>query len=228
MKRSLAITAVAVVCGGTVAVTTAAYASGGDGTPAEQSGGTLSGWLDGVSGALAADDPEGDTFTCRLPKDAPALPDFGDLPALPKVSELPELLYSEQAVRDRDSGEVSYQVTQLGKVTDSTDGTLTVESADGTAWEWTLTDETKVYANGRDAEASSLEAGDRVLVDGTRDGDTRRAGNITNPAPQIGLGTDFGPPERMREALPDKLGELLPRLDGCDESQKREGTGTAA
>jgi hypothetical protein len=228
MKRSLAILAVTVVCGGTVAVTTAAYASDGDGdgNGSDESEGTMFGWLDGAGGTITSDDP-GETFTCRIPEGLPR-PDFKGFPDLPKLTDLPQLLYSEQAVRDRDSGEVTYQITQLGEVTESADGSLTVESADGTSWVWELTDDTMVYADGREAEASSLETGDRVLVHGTRDGDTRQADQVANPAPEIGLGTDIAPPERLREALPDDLGELLPRLKGCDDAPEKESSGTAA
>jgi hypothetical protein len=208
MRRSLVILAVTAVCGGgSVAVATAAYANGNSGGDdrSEGSSRTLPGWLAGLDGS-AADDESG-TTSCRLPR---GLPELGKLPrlrALPKLFELPELLYSEQAVKDRDTGEVEHQVTQLGRITDRTDEALTVESSDGTAWAWAVTEDTTVYAGGRDASVSSLDVGDRVLVHGTRDGDTRQADHIGDPAP--------GPPAR----LPDQLLR-------CHQDEK--GTGTAA
>lgn len=236
MRRSLAILAVTAVCGGTVAIGTAAYSN--DGATTDESGRTLSAWIDGLGGTVAADDSE-PNLTCRLPKELPARPDLEGLPeglpkGLPKPSDLPQLLHSEQAVQDRDSGEVTYQVSQLGKVTDRSEEALTVESADGTVWIWELTDDTTVYSKGREAKPSSLSTGDRVMVHGTRDGDTRRAATIGSPAPDIGLGV--GPQialpgdldvalEDLGEALPDDLRDL-PKLHGCEESQPKEGTGT--
>jgi Domain of unknown function (DUF5666) len=220
MKRSLAIAAATAVCGGTVAIATAAYANSTD-SPGSKARGTPPGWV-GPLVESSTSGPFGSGSDCELHRTGPRnLPDIADLP------EPPEPLYSEQAVRDPETGEVVHQASQTGRVEAVSDGTMTVESSDGTSWEWQLTDDTAVHRGfGDDASISSIEAGDRILVHGTVDGDRRQADHIAEPPPDL---SDLG--KRLEEELGNRLEKLADRLPGlreCVEERDEGGAGTAA
>lgn len=229
MKRSLAVLAATAVCGGSVAVATAAYADGG-GSTGDPDRGTSSDWLGGIIGsALGGDnDAKPDCRATRLgPRNLPDPKDLPDLSDLKNLPEPPELLYSEQVVKDPDTGEFRHEDIQSGKVVDVSDDTLTVESADGTTWDWALSDDTEVH-HGLSAEGSTddLQTGDKVLVHGTRDGDVRQAEDVMDPAPEF---PDF---QERADGLRAHLGDLpkqLPKLQTCtgggDGSGNGRGTG---
>ncbi|HEU0287709.1 MAG TPA: hypothetical protein VFR22_11755 [Nocardioidaceae bacterium] len=225
MKRSLAVLAATAVCGGSVAVATAAYADGG-GSPGDPDRGSSSDWLGGIIGSALGGDSEAKP-DCRMtrlgPRNLPDPKDLLDLSDLKNLPEPPELLYSEQVVKDPDTGEFRHEDLQSGNVVDVSDDTLTVESADGTTWDWTLSDDTEVH-HGLSAEGSTddLQTGDKVLVHGTRDGDVRRAEDVMDPAPEF---PDFQERADGLRAHPGDLPKQLPRLLTCTGGDARSGTG---
>jgi hypothetical protein len=221
MKRSLAVTGGVFVCSTVIAVGATAYGMSADSGGPSSSGTSLA--------RTAADDEDdgGGKEPERLLDELPRLADLGDLADK-------ELLHSESAVEDRESGEVTYRAGQVGEVTAASDSALTVESSDGVEWKWTLDGDTRIRVeNDADADASAVEVGDEVAVSGTRDGDVRTAEHVLDPPPDpekirkeieegIGEGLDELPgtlPE-LREKLPGELKEKLP--DSLQESL-REG-----
>ncbi|WBB62380.1 DUF5666 domain-containing protein [Streptomyces sp. WMMC500] len=209
MKRSLAVTGGVFACSTVIAVGATAYGLSG-----ESGGSPLSGTSQAQPAADAASDDEG-----REPKRfLDELPGLKDLD--PGELADKELLHSESAVEDRETGEITYRAGQVGEVTAASDSALTVKSSDGVSWKWTLDDDTRIRVeDDADADASAVEVGDEVAVSGTRDGDARTAEHVLDPPPdpekirkEIEEGVDELPgklPE-LREKVPGELKEKLP------------------
>ncbi|MBA9006114.1 DUF5666 domain-containing protein [Thermomonospora cellulosilytica] len=70
---------------------------------------------------------------------------------------------------------------QNGEITAVSAGSVTVRSADGVTWQWTLDSGTRIRKNGDKAAASALAKGDRVKVVGTRAGTARTAEGVIVP-----------------------------------------------
>jgi hypothetical protein len=113
-------------------------------------------------------------------------PDGGGPPALSGTAlsgkalsgmTLPTLLHGESVERDPD-GRTVLADEQRGTVTGRTGTTMTVRSADGTTWVWTLTGGTAIHTNG---SASGIAVGDTVIVSGTRSGTVRTADRVGDP-----------------------------------------------
>ncbi|MGP3970076.1 hypothetical protein [Streptomyces sp. 6N223] len=218
MGRTMAVTAAAVVCGGLVGFGATSYATttvtpGGAGAYA--------------AGTAADDEEEGSREDHHGPHFALS---WGNM------------LHGETVTEDPETGELVHHVQQQGEVVERGDGTVTVESSDGTTWEWTLTDDTAIHTEGGgegDAEASGIEVGDTVMAGGVREGDVRTAHHIGDPAPEPGeIREEI---ERGLEGLPEDLElpelEDLPRWfdehggDGEDEQdgqEEQDAEGSAA
>ncbi|RCG31842.1 hypothetical protein DQ384_09980 [Sphaerisporangium album] len=89
-------------------------------------------------------------------------------------------IHGESTVRARGGGFAVY-TWQRGAVTTASASSLSVKSADGVTWTWTLNADTKVRKNGSKATASALAAGDTVFVLGRPDGDARTAQGVVVP-----------------------------------------------
>jgi hypothetical protein len=125
------------------------------------------------------------------------------LPGMPFVDgprTLGQALYGETVTKD-DDGTIETHVWQNGQVTSASGSSVTVRSANGTSWTWTLTGDTKLHKDGKALAAADLAEGDNVRVWGTRDGGTRTAATVTDAAQLADLR------KRMRH-----LRENLPRL----------------
>ncbi|TNY37401.1 hypothetical protein [Thermomonospora catenispora] len=70
---------------------------------------------------------------------------------------------------------------QNGEIVAASAGSITVRSADGVAWQWTLDPQARIRKNGEKAEASALARGDRVKVLGVRAGTVRTAKGVIAP-----------------------------------------------
>ncbi|TDD02763.1 hypothetical protein E1292_22735 [Nonomuraea deserti] len=118
-----------------------------------------------------------------------------------------EVLYGESVTRD-DDGRTTVRNRQRGRITEVSGTSMTVRSADGTSWTWVLNGDTEVRADGKDdASVSDLEAGDDVMVAGTREGGTRTASFVTNSPPDL---------RELRERLKDRRKGGLPHPRDLD------------
>jgi Domain of unknown function (DUF5666) len=70
---------------------------------------------------------------------------------------------------------------QRGDVTAASGTSLTVKSADGVSWTWSVTGDTKIRKNGAKSTPSALATGDKVFVLGQPDGNARSAQGVVVP-----------------------------------------------
>ncbi|MEO3811711.1 hypothetical protein ABGB17_22180 [Sphaerisporangium sp. B11E5] len=89
-------------------------------------------------------------------------------------------VHGETTVRARGGGFDTF-AWQRGAVTSASGTALTVRSADGVSWTWTVTGDSKVRKNGDKSTPSALKAGDDVFVLGRPSGDTRTALGVVVP-----------------------------------------------
>ncbi|GGL16700.1 hypothetical protein Sme01_71380 [Sphaerisporangium melleum] len=89
-------------------------------------------------------------------------------------------VHGEATVRTRGGGYATY-TWQRGDVTAVSAGSISVRSADGTSWTWTVTGDTKVRKNGAKSTSSALASGDHVFVLGQPGGGTRTAQGVVAP-----------------------------------------------
>ncbi|MEO3754383.1 hypothetical protein [Streptomyces sp. B6B3] len=198
MRRAMALTAAAVVCCGFVGFAATSFASP-DATP------------DGAnwSAVEPADTDENDDDQRQGPGDG-GEPELRQLPRLPAIEE--DLLHGETVLQDPETGELVYQVQQRGEVTARGEDSVTVESADGTTWEWSLTDDTLIRSEDSwDADPDTIEVGDTVMANGTREGDVRTATSIGDP---IERPADFGEGPEELPGPEDLEGQDLEELPG--------------
>ncbi|GII59476.1 hypothetical protein Pth03_78650 [Planotetraspora thailandica] len=88
-------------------------------------------------------------------------------------------VHGEATVRTK--GGFAVRAWQRGDVTSASSGSITVKSADGTSWTWKIGNGTRVRKAGQKAGAATLATGDKVLVVGTRTGDTRTSAIVNAP-----------------------------------------------
>ncbi|TDE08481.1 hypothetical protein [Jiangella asiatica] len=112
-----------------------------------------------------------------------------------------EPLYGESSQLN-DDGDVVTSAWQQGEVTEVADTQVTVRSADGTEWTWTLTEETGVTSDGDAASTSDIAVGDTIRVSGRRSGDERTALQVQDPPMRLGARL-----EGRLENLPDDIRE---------------------
>jgi hypothetical protein len=79
-------------------------------------------------------------------------------------------LHGEVVVQTKDGGTKTV-LMQRGSVTQITDTTVTVKSADGFTQTWTFGDKLHVIEHRTSIKADAIAAGDEIGVAGTRDGD---------------------------------------------------------
>ena len=159
----------------------------------------------GVATAYAASSTNEPTV--ESPEPAMAGP-FGPaaLPAFDGPPEPGQLLYGESA-RKTDDGAIQFHDWQAGEVTAASDSSVTVRSADGTTWTWTLTKDTRIRTtDGKNGTASDIKVGDKIMISGLRDGDTRTARAVADPPP------DFS---KIRKRLPDIRKHLCELTHRC-------------
>lgn len=89
-------------------------------------------------------------------------------------------IHGDATVRTRGGGFATY-TWQRGGVTAASDRSLTVKSADGVSWTWTVTSDTKVRKNGGKSTSSALASGDTVFVLGQPSGNARTAQGVVVP-----------------------------------------------
>ncbi|MFG2573889.1 hypothetical protein [Streptomyces sp. NPDC048481] len=87
--------------------------------------------------------------------------------------------HGEATVKDPRTGDWVVRVWQRGAVEKADDTRLTVKSADGLSWTWTLGKDTRVLADGAPGSGTAApKKGDTVFVVGTRAGDTNTADRV--------------------------------------------------
>lgn len=129
------------------------------------------------------------------------------------------MLHSEGVAASTDSnGNVTYVTVreQSGKVTASSDSSITVKSDDGYSKTWAIDSATIVTKDGSTVKASSFAVGDVVRVSGTVDGDA-----VTTTF--VGGGTFAGGPDGM-----GRHGHGGPDMDGDGPMAGGSSTGTLA
>jgi hypothetical protein len=89
-------------------------------------------------------------------------------------------VHGDTTVRERGGGFTAY-AWQRGAITAASANSLTVKSADGVSWTWTVNADTKIRKNGAKAASSGLATGDNVFVLGRPDGDARTAQGVVVP-----------------------------------------------
>lgn len=96
------------------------------------------------------------------------------------------MLHSTGVVQRTESGTATYVTVsqQQGKVTAASDTQLTVQSADGVSWTWTLTSSTKLVRNDAKVTGSAFQVGDLVVVVGTGSGSGSTATFVMSHAPR--------------------------------------------
>ncbi len=88
-------------------------------------------------------------------------------------------IHGEATVRAR--GDFATYTWQRGDVTAASATSLTVRSADGVSWTWTVNADTKIRKNGAKSTSSAVATGDNVFVLGQPNGDARTAQGVVVP-----------------------------------------------
>ena len=96
------------------------------------------------------------------------------------------------AAQTDSAGKTTYVnvASQSGTVVSATDSRITVKSADGVQWSWTIDASTVLYRNGATAKGSAFQAGDTVEVSGKGTGDGATAGFVMSGGMMGGHGFD--------------------------------------
>ncbi|WP_067487862.1 hypothetical protein [Actinomadura hibisca] len=89
-------------------------------------------------------------------------------------------VHGEATVKAKD-GKFTLRTWQRGQLTAKSGATLTVKSEDGVTWQWTTDAKTRVGKKGAKSSVAALATGDRVIVVGQRDGNTRTAKLVRAP-----------------------------------------------
>ncbi|MFC6080284.1 hypothetical protein [Sphaerisporangium aureirubrum] len=133
---------------------------------------------------LAAADPVAAEAASLAGTPVAFLTDGGDKPDRPRLRLGARRaligVHGETTVRARGGGFETY-AWQRGEVTAASGTALTVKSADGVSWTWTVTGDSKVRKNGDKSTPTALAAGDDVFVLGRPSGDARTALGVVVP-----------------------------------------------
>jgi hypothetical protein len=92
-------------------------------------------------------------------------PGMGGMGGVARLGPEGPVLHGDLVVKDKDGKVVTIRV-QSGKVTAAGSDSITVASSDGYTSSWTLTADTKIRRDMKDATAASLAVGDTVVVRG--------------------------------------------------------------
>ncbi|WP_157429660.1 hypothetical protein [Actinomadura oligospora] len=94
-------------------------------------------------------------------------------------------VHGEATVKAKDN---TFKVVgwQRGQVTAKTGTTLTVKSADGVTWTWTVDAKTRVVKARAKSTLNAVANGDEVVVFGDRSGETRTAKAVRDPQKKAG------------------------------------------
>ncbi|GII79795.1 hypothetical protein Sru01_47770 [Sphaerisporangium rufum] len=89
-------------------------------------------------------------------------------------------VHGEATVRTRGGGFAAH-AWQRGAVTAASATSVTVKSADGLSWTWTVNADTKIRKNGAKSTSAAVATGDKVFVVGRLGGETRTAQLVVVP-----------------------------------------------
>ena len=92
-------------------------------------------------------------------------------------------VHGEATVKDGKIGQWVVREWQRGRITAVSGDTVTVRSADGTSWTWTVPGSAKITRDGGTIAESALKDGDPVLVVGRKDGSANDARRVFAPSP---------------------------------------------
>ncbi len=91
-------------------------------------------------------------------------------------------IHGEVTVKDHKTGRFVTREWQRGLITAISGDHVTVKSADGVRWTWTVENNTKITRDGKKVTESVLKDGDTVLVVGARDGGANDAKRVFAPS----------------------------------------------
>ncbi|MBC9730877.1 hypothetical protein [Streptomyces sp. TRM68367] len=92
-------------------------------------------------------------------------------------------VHGQATVKNRKTGQFVVREWQRGSITGVSGATLTVKSADGVSWTWTVENNAPITRDGEKAAGSVLKTGDTVLVVGRQAGSANDALRISVPTP---------------------------------------------
>ncbi|MGR6975057.1 hypothetical protein ACU639_36675 [Streptomyces cynarae] len=92
-------------------------------------------------------------------------------------------VHGQATVKNRKTGQFVVREWQRGSITGVSGATLTVKSADGVSWTWTVEKNAKIIRDGKKVAESALKTGDTVMVVGRRAGSANDALRIVAPTP---------------------------------------------
>jgi hypothetical protein len=92
-------------------------------------------------------------------------------------------VHGQATVKKRKTGEFVVREWQRGSITGVPGATLTVKSADGVSWTWTVEKNARITRDGKKVAESALKTGDTVMVVGRQAGSANDALRIVAPTP---------------------------------------------
>lgn len=92
-------------------------------------------------------------------------------------------VHGQATVEKRKTGQFVVREWQRGSITGVSGATLTVKSADGVSWTWTVEKNARITRDGKKAAESVLKTGDTVRVVGRQAGSANDALRISVPTP---------------------------------------------
>lgn len=92
-------------------------------------------------------------------------------------------VHGQATVKNRKTGQFVVREWQRGSITGVSGATLTVKSADGVSWTWTVEKNARITRGGKKFAESALKTGDTVRVVGRQAGSANDALRISVPTP---------------------------------------------
>lgn len=92
-------------------------------------------------------------------------------------------VHGQATVKNRKTGQFVVREWQRGSITGVSGATLTVKSADGVNWTWTVEKNARISRDGKKVAESALKTGDTVMVVGRQAGSVNDALRIVAPTP---------------------------------------------
>ena len=92
-------------------------------------------------------------------------------------------VHGQATVKNRKTGQFRVREWQRGSITGVSGATLTVKSADGVSWTWTVEKNARITRDGKKVAESALKTGDTVMVVGRQAGSANDALRIVAPTP---------------------------------------------